>query len=83
MTVDYLVRYHEKRGDKIMIFIDQVFTLKEFAKSLGVPYLCGDVSEKERTNIIDHFKNGSEINVIACSRVADTSIDIPNANVLI
>ena len=34
-------------------------------------------------HIISHFRDGTEINTIIFSRVGDTSIDIPNANVII
>lgn len=34
-------------------------------------------------NIIQQFRDGNEINCIIFSQVGDTSIDIPNANVII
>lgn len=83
MACHYLVKLHEARGDKIMIFCDHIFALKEYAHRLRVPYICGEVSERERQNIISHFRDGNEINTIVFSRVGDTSIDIPNANVII
>lgn len=83
MTCDYLVRLHQSRGDKIIIFCDHIFTLKELALRLGIPYISGEVGDRERLNIIAHFRDGDEINCIIFSRVGDTSIDIPNANVII
>ena len=83
MACDYLMKLHESRGDKIIIFCDHIFALKELALHLGIPFICGEVSERERLNIIAHFRDGNEINTIIFSRVGDTSIDIPNANVII
>ena len=77
------MKLHESRGDKVIIFCDHIFALKELAYRLGIPYICGEVGERERLNIIAHFRDGDEINVIIFSRVGDTSIDIPNANVII
>jgi DNA excision repair protein ERCC-3 len=83
MACHYLVKLHEARGDKIMIYCDHIFTLKEYAKLLKIPFICGEVGERERLNIIAHFRDGNEINTIISSKVGDTSIDIPNANVII
>ena len=43
---------HEERGDKIIIFCDHIFSLKEYAHQLGIPYISGEVSNLERMNII-------------------------------
>lgn len=83
MACDYLVRLHEKRGDKIIIFCDHIFAIRQYAHQLGIPYISGEVSDRERLGIISHFRDGNEINTIIFSRVGDTSIDIPNANVII
>jgi DNA excision repair protein ERCC-3 len=48
MACHHLVKFHEARGDKIMIFCDHIFALKEYAYRLGIPFICGDVSELER-----------------------------------
>ena len=45
--------------------------------------IYGKVSDRERINIIQHFRDGDEINCIIFSRVGDCAIDIPNANVII
>ena len=83
MACDYLVKLHESMGDKIIIFCDHIFALKELRLHLGIPFICGEVGERERMNIIAAFRDGTEINTIIFSRVGDTSIDIPNANVII
>jgi DNA excision repair protein ERCC-3 len=83
MACDYLRKVHEERGDKIIIFCDHIFALKIYAKQQNIPYISGEVGERERNNIISQFRDGTEINCIIFSRVGDTSIDIPNANVII
>ena len=83
MACDYLRQIHEERGDKIIIFCDHIFALKLYAEKLHIPFISGEVKEHERNNIISHFRDGNEINCIIFSRVGDTSIDIPNANVII
>ena len=36
-TCEYLMRFHEARGDKILIFSDSVFALREYARQLKRP----------------------------------------------
>ncbi|CAL4196209.1 unnamed protein product, partial [Meganyctiphanes norvegica] len=82
-TCQFLINYHEKRNDKIIVFIDEVFALIQYAKKLNKPYICGKTNQKEKMRIIQNFKFDPKVNTIFFSRVADTSFDIPEANVLI
>lgn len=43
MACHYLKKLHEARGDKIIIFCDHLFTLKEYAHQLEIPFICGEV----------------------------------------
>ena len=52
IVLQYLIEVHKNRGDKILIFIDTIDILIEFARLLGYPYICGDVSEYEREKIL-------------------------------
>ena len=79
----YLIDYHEKRRDKIIVSSDDIFALKIYAKKLLKPYIAGEVSHSERRNILDNFRYNPKISTIFVSRVADTSFDLPDANVLI
>jgi len=79
----FLIRYHEKRNDKILVFSDSTFALETYAKILKKPYICGTVSQSERIQILQNFQYNPEINTIFVSKVADTSFDLPDANVLI
>jgi len=79
----YLIKYHEKRNDKIIVFSDNVYALKHYAKELNKPYIYGPTSMSERLTILQNFKYNPKVNTIFVSKVADTSFDLPEANVLI
>lgn len=79
----YLIKYHERRGDKVIVFADNVFALKHYAMSLGRPYIYGPTSQSERMQLLQNFKLNAKVNTIFVSKVADTSFDLPEANVLI
>ncbi|KAK1891595.1 General transcription and DNA repair factor IIH helicase subunit XPB [Dissostichus eleginoides] len=79
----FLIQFHERRNDKIMVFADNVFALKEYAIRLNKPYIYGPTSQGERMQILQNFKHNPKINTIFISKVGDTSFDLPEANVLI
>ncbi|XP_015605322.1 general transcription and DNA repair factor IIH helicase subunit XPB [Cephus cinctus] len=79
----YLIRYHERRGDKTIVFSDNVFALKHYAIKMNKPYIYGPTSQSERIQILQNFKFNMKVNTIFVSKVADTSFDLPEANVLI
>ncbi|CAG4947548.1 unnamed protein product [Parnassius apollo] len=79
----FLVRYHEKRGDKTIVFSDNVFALRHYAVKMNKPYIYGPTSQSERIQILQNFKFNPKVNTIFVSKVADTSFDLPEANVLI
>lgn len=79
----YLIRYHERRGDKTIVFSDNVYALKYYAKEMNEAFIYGSTPQNERMNILQNFKLNPKINTIFVSKVADTSFDLPDANVLI
>ncbi|XP_059560753.1 general transcription and DNA repair factor IIH helicase subunit XPB isoform X1 [Myotis daubentonii] len=79
----FLIKFHERRNDKIIVFADNVFALKEYAVRLNKPYIYGPTSQGERMHILQNFKHNPKINTIFISKVGDTSFDLPEANVLI
>lgn len=79
----FLIKFHERRNDKIIVFADNVFALKEYAVRLNKPYIYGPTSQGERMQILQNFKHNPKINTIFISKVGDTSFDLPEANVLI
>jgi DNA excision repair protein ERCC-3 len=46
-TCQFLIEYHEKRQDKILVFADNVFALQIYAKKLFKPYIFGELSQSE------------------------------------
>nr|CAG4645369.1 EOG090X01LU [Lynceus sp. MCZ IZ 141354] len=82
-ATQYLIRYHERRNDKIIVFSDNVFALKHYAIKMNKPYIYGPTSQGERLQILQNFKLNPKVNTIFVSKVADTSFDLPEANVLI
>ena len=79
----FLIRYHERRNDKIIVFSDNVYALKHYALTMNKPFIYGPTSQNERLQILQNFKLNPKVNTIFVSKVADTSFDLPDANVLI
>lgn len=82
-TCEFLIRHHEERGDKIIVFSDNIFILKEFARKLGRYYICGSVNLRERMQILSEFQESAACNTIFLSKVGDNAIDLPVANVIV
>ncbi|KAL3645669.1 General transcription and DNA repair factor IIH helicase subunit xpb1 [Castilleja foliolosa] len=81
---EFLIRFHEEqRGDKIIVFADNLFALTEYAMKLRKPMIYGATSHPERTKILEAFKTSRDVNTVFLSKVGDNSIDIPEANVII
>ncbi|GMM33859.1 TFIIH/NER complex ATPase/helicase subunit [Saccharomycopsis crataegensis] len=79
----FLIHYHEKRGDKIIVFSDNVYALREYALKLEKHFICGDTPQHERLDILKNFQLNENVNTIFLSKVGDTSIDLPEATCLI
>ncbi|CAG9862163.1 unnamed protein product [Phyllotreta striolata] len=82
-ATQFLIKYHERRGDKTIVFSDNVFALKHYAIKMNKPYIYGPTLQSERIQILQNFKFNPKVNTIFVSKVADTSFDLPEANVLI
>lgn len=84
-TLEALVRMHEQRNDKIMIFSEQKFILELLGRSFHSYYIHGDVSHIERMTVLKQFgiSGSGGINVIFISKIGDNSIDLPDTNVII
>ncbi|KAK4338445.1 hypothetical protein RND71_042932 [Anisodus tanguticus] len=66
---EFLIRFHEQqRGDKIIIFADNLFALTEYAMKLRKPMIYGATSHVERTKILEAFKTSKEVNTIFLSK---------------
>ncbi|KAG7352817.1 DNA repair helicase rad25 [Nitzschia inconspicua] len=82
-AVEFLVRFHEERGDKIIVFSDLVYSLKLYAEMLKRPLIYGETPERERQAILGTFRATDALRTICISKVGDTSIDLPEANVIV
>ena len=82
-AVHFLVKFHEERGDKIIVFSDLVYSLKLYAEMLQKPLIYGETPERERQAILGTFRATDTVRTICISKVGDTSIDLPEANVII
>lgn len=78
----YLLEYHEKLQDNIIVFCDNIKLIKFLADSLHRAMLFGDTGVQERNFIFDMFREG-KIKTVFLSRIGDEAIDLPNANVAI
>lgn len=82
-TAEYLLNQHRSRGDKIILFSDDVPALLLYCELLKIPYIYGQTTQQERNNVLNSFKTHPKFNVIGLSKVGDTALDIPEANVII
>ncbi|KRY78042.1 DNA excision repair protein haywire [Trichinella pseudospiralis] len=64
----FLVKYHERRNDKIIVFSDNVFALKKYAIAMERPFLYGETSQNERMQILQNFQFNPRVNTIFVSK---------------
>ncbi len=79
----FLIDYHEKRGDKVIVFSDNVYALERYAKKLSKAYIYGGTPQAERLRILENFQHNDLVNTIFLSKIGDTSLDLPEATCLI
>ncbi|KAK0122936.1 transcription factor TFIIH complex ERCC-3 subunit [Cadophora gregata f. sp. sojae] len=79
----FLIDYHEKRGDKIIVFSDNVYALKMYAQKLNKVFIYGETGNAERLRILENFQHNENINTLFLSKIGDTSLDLPEATCLI
>lgn len=79
----YLINYHESRGDKIIVFSDDVYALAMYARKLKKAFLYGGTSNAERQQVLQHFQDNNQVNTLFLSKIGDTSLDLPEATCLI
>ncbi len=54
--MEYLIRKHEERGDKTIVFCDNIPLLKYLSDKLKIAHICGDVKMSERMACINLFR---------------------------
>ena len=79
-VVRALVRRHA--GEHILIIGQYLDQIDEVAQRLGVPQLTGQTPVAEREQLFDAFRSGAEP-VLVVSKVANFSVDLPDASVAI
>ncbi|KAI0014103.1 DNA repair helicase RAD25 [Xylariaceae sp. FL0662B] len=79
----FLIDYHEKRGDKIIVFSDNVYALKEIALALNKAFICGSTANNERQMVLNNFMTNPYVKTVFLSKIGDTSLDLPEATCLI
>ncbi|PHH62142.1 hypothetical protein CDD81_7516 [Ophiocordyceps australis] len=79
----YLVNYHESRGDKIIVFSDNVYALKAYALKLNKVFIFGGTGQAERLQVLENFQHNPHVNTLFLSKIGDTSLDLPEATCLI
>ncbi|KAJ5906667.1 General transcription and DNA repair factor IIH helicase subunit XPB [Penicillium subrubescens] len=79
----YLIDFHEKRGDKIIVFSDNVYALEKYARKLNKAFIYGGTGQNERLRILENFQHNEQVNTIFLSKIGDTSLDLPEATCLI
>ncbi|RMZ90063.1 hypothetical protein DV736_g2708, partial [Chaetothyriales sp. CBS 134916] len=79
----YLINFHEKRGDKIIVFSDNLFALNHYAKTINRCFIHGGTSNQERIQVLENFQHNDKINTLFLSKIGDTSLDLPEATCLI
>ena len=79
-VVEKLVDLHA--GEQILVIGQYINQLDELSETLGVPVIKGETPIKERERLFAAFRTG-EITCLVVSKVANFSIDLPEATIAI
>jgi DNA excision repair protein ERCC-3 len=79
-VLEHLLARH--KDDKVLVIGMYIKQLEQVAKIFNAPLITGKTPNAERTVLYDKFRNG-EIRVLTVSKVANFSIDLPDANVAV
>ncbi|MCX4747344.1 DEAD/DEAH box helicase [Kitasatospora sp. NBC_01287] len=79
-VVEALVKKHEK--DQTLIIGQYIDQLDELGEVLNAPVIKGETSNAQREKLFEAFRS-KEISVLVVSKVANFSIDLPEATVAI
>lgn len=75
-----LIRRH--KDDNILVIGQYLDQLKKISDAIGAPLITGKTQQREREQLYAQFKRG-EVKRLVVSKVANFSIDLPDANVAI
>jgi DNA excision repair protein ERCC-3 len=79
-VIESLVRRH--KGEQTLVIGQYIDQLDELGERLDAPVIKGETRIKERERLFQDFRTG-EISVLVVSKVANFSIDLPEASVAI
>ncbi len=79
-VVEELVAHHA--GEQVLVIGQYIDQLDDLSGTLGVPLIKGDTSQKERERLFAAFRTG-EITCLVVSKVANFSVDLPEATIAI
>ena len=79
-VVQELAKRHA--DDQVLVIGQYIDQLDELTEMLGVPLIKGDTPIKERERLFNLFRSG-EIKCLVVSKVANFSIDLPDATIAI
>ena len=79
-VVEQLVRRHA--GEPTLIIGQYLDQLDELGERLGAPVIKGETTVRERQRLFDGFRSG-DIRTLVVSKVANFSIDLPEASIAI
>lgn len=82
-AMDFLLKFHEGRGDKVIIFSESIFAIQLYASQYQGIVIAGSTPQREREAYIHAFRNTDTVNKLFLSRVGDMALDVPDANVII
>ena len=79
-VVEELAKHHA--NDQVLVIGQYIDQLDELSQVLGVPIIKGDTPIKERERLFNLFRDG-KVKCLVVSKVANFSIDLPDAAVAI
>jgi DNA excision repair protein ERCC-3 len=79
-VVERLVEHH--RGEQVLVIGQYIDQLDDLGERLDAPVIKGETTVKTRERLFEAFRTG-EISLLVVSKVANFSIDLPEATVAI
>lgn len=79
-VVTELVQRHQ--GEQLLVIGQYIDQLEEIAETIDAPLITGDTTVRERQRLFDAFRSG-EVTTLVVSKVANFSLDLPEATVAI
>jgi DNA excision repair protein ERCC-3 len=78
-----LIEKHEACGDKILVFVDNLFDILVYSTRLKRPHITGKTPKVEKDELLRKFVHSNEVKTLFLTRTGDESLNLPNANVVI